>query len=357
MTQKIEDFTLQHKPVIPIAFPYTKNTVPKNGIVLAADVGGTKTNMALFKVKDAQFTILNEKSYHTKDYTSFIEMVRSFHSNKLIKIDSICLGVAGPVFEGKVQGTNFPWYIDGQEISKELRIASVFIINDMEANAYGLATLQEKDFEITHKGSHLPGNAVILSPGTGLGEVGLYWDGTHYHPFASEGGHCDFSPRNTLEIALWKYMHKKYTHVSWERVLSGSGILDTYQFLIQYRKQTVPTFIQQSMLNKNAATVITNLAMQGKDAICRETFDLFTKFLAMESAQLALKMKATGGIYIGGGIVPKIIKGMNRTVFNRGFIESGRLNKLLEMVPVKLILNEKTAMLGAAYYGAMAFNN
>jgi glucokinase len=357
MTQKTDSFTQKHKSLIPIAFPNTKNTVPKNGIVLAADVGGTKTNMALFEVKDTQFNILSEKSYHTKDYTSFTEMVRSFHSNKLIKIDSICLGVAGPVFEGKVQGTNFPWYIDGKEISKELRIASVFIINDMEANAYGLAALQEKDFEIIHKGSEVPGNAVIISPGTGLGEVALYWDGTHYHPFASEGGHCDFSPRNTLEIALWKYMYKKYKHVSWERVLSGSGFYDTYQFLIKYRKQTVPTFIQQSMLNENPATVITNLAIQGKDAICREAFDLFTKFLAMESAQLALKMKATGGIYIGGGIVPKIIKGMDRTIFNRSFKQSGRLNKLLKMVPVKLILNQKTAMLGAAYYGAMAFNN
>jgi glucokinase len=357
MTQEIENFTLHHKSLIPIAFPGNKNNVPKNGVVLAADVGGTKTNMALFEVKEAQFVLLKEISYHTKDYKSFIDMVESFLQDKKIEIDSICLGVAGPVVDGKVQGTNFPWYIDSKEISKELGITSVSIINDMEANAYGLGALGETDFEVINQGANVLGNAVIISPGTGLGEVGLYWDGTRYHPFASEGGHCDFSPRNTLEIALWQYMYKKYKHVSWERVLSGPGIYDTYQFLIQYRKQIVPEWIQERMSTENPAAVITNVAMKGKDPICGEVLNLFTGFLAVESAQLALKTKATGGVFIGGGIIPKIIRGMDRTVFNMNFIQSGRLNALLELVPVKVILNEKTPLLGAEYYGAMAFRN
>lgn len=357
MTLKIEDFTLIDKPLIPIAFPSNKNGSHSNCIILAADVGGTKTNLALFEKKDGKLIILREKSFQTKDYSSFVVMLNSFYSDKSITIDCMCLGVAGPVIDGKVQGTNFQWLIDSKEISKELQIDSVYIINDMEANAYGLAALREKDLEVIHKGSNFSGNAVIISPGTGLGEVGLYWDGTHYRPFASEGGHCDFSPRNTLEIALWQYMHQKYNHVSWERVLSGPGIYDAYQFLIQYRKKTAPEWIKQRLLTENPAAVITNVALEGKDPICKETLDLFTRFLARESAQLALKMKATGGVFIGGGIVPKIIKGINRAVFKEGFIQSGRLNKLLEMVPVKVILNEKTPLLGAAYYGAMAFNN
>jgi glucokinase len=343
--------------MISIAFPNYKKSLHRNGIILAADVGGTKTNLALYEINDGKLITLNEKSFHTKNYNSFAEMALSFYSDKSITIDGLCLGVAGPVVEGKVKGTNFPWQIDSDKISKELKISSVSVINDMEANAYGLAALCEKDLEVIHKGANIAGNAVIISPGTGLGEVGLYWDGTHYHPFASEGGHCDFSPRNTLEIALWEHMHQKYKHVSWERILSGPGIYDTYQFLIQYRKQTEPDWIKQRMSTENPAAVITNVAIEGKDPICRETLDLFTRFLAIESAQLALKMKATGGIYIGGGIVPKIIKGLNKTIFNRGFIQSGRLDELLEMVPVKVILNEKTALLGAAYFGAMALNN
>lgn len=357
MSPKIQDFIPHNKPLIPIAFPENKKSAELDRIILAADVGGTKTNLALFKIKEGKLTTLSEKKYATKDYSSFLEIVNSFYDDQSISIDSICLGVAGPVIEGKVQGTNFPWQIDSKEISKELQIGSVSIINDMEANAYGLTALCEKDFEVINKGYHLAGNAVIISPGTGLGEVGLYWDGTHYHPYASEGGHCDFSPRNTLDIALWRYMHQKYNHVSWERILSGPGIYDIYQFLIQYRKRTIPDWIKQRISTENPAAVITNIAMKDKDPICKETFDLFIRFLATESAQLALKMKATGGIFIGGGIVPKIVMGIDRTMFNKSFIQSGRLNELLKMVPVQVILNEKTPLLGAAYYGAMAFNH
>lgn len=347
---------LTKKSLIPIAFPMSKSNSAKNGHILAADVGGTKTNLALFKIKDKQLILLKEKSFHTKDYKSFVEMIPVFINEMSIKLDGMCLGVAGPVVNGKVKGTNFPWQLDSAEISKELQIDSVSIINDMEANAYGLAALEEKDLVVINKGLNIHGNIAMISPGTGLGEVGLYWDGSHYHPFASEGGHCDFSPRNTLEIALWKYMHQKYDHVSWERLVSGPGILDIYQFLIQYRNQKEPEWIKQAFLTKNPAAVITNAAMEDKDSICRETFDLFIKFLATESAQLALKMKATGGIFIGGGIIPKIINDMDNTVFNRNFVRSGRLNPLLEMVPVKAILNEKTPLLGAAYYGAMSLD-
>jgi glucokinase len=224
----------------------------------------------------------------------------------------------------------------------------------MEANAYGLAALQDKDFETLMYGSKIRGNAALISPGTGLGEAGMFWDGSHYHPFACEGGHCDFSPRNELDIKVLQYFRKKYEHVSWERLLSGPGILDLYLFLRQISGKKEPEWLRNEMSKGNPSATITGTAMEGKDSVCVETLDTFIRFLAIEAAQLALKYKATGGIYIGGGILPKIITGINREIFYNNFVQSGRLNALLEMVPVKVILNEKTALLGAAYYGAMS---
>ena len=350
-----KDIKLQpiNKSIISLSFGNNKNNIPNNGVVLAGDVGGTKTNLALFQIVEGQFKTLTEKTFSTKKYSSFLDMVNALSSKGLPTINSICLGVAGPVIEGKVKGVNIPWEIDGKKIANKLGAHSVTIINDMEANAYGLAALKKSDFETLKKGADVPGNAVIIAPGTGLGEVGLYWDGSHYHPFASEGGHCDFSPRTDLEKALWEYMHQRYKHVSWERVLSGPGMYDIYQFLIEYRKQPEPEWIKKAMLEKDPSALISQYAMEGKNLICKEAFDLFTRFLAIESAQLALKMKATGGIYIGGGIVPKILKGMDKAIFKRGFVQSGRLDVLLELIPVQVVLNEKTALLGAAYYGAM----
>ncbi|GAA4810345.1 glucokinase [Litoribaculum gwangyangense] len=356
MVGKTEYISLINKPLFPI-YSSSNSNAKKDCTILAADIGGTKTNLALFQAKEGKLSTLNEKFYPTKNYNSFIAMLKYFNTNSHIPIDCISLGVAGPVINGKVQGTNFPWVIDREEISKELQISSVSIINDMEANAYGLALLREKDLLEIQKGSNISGNAAIISPGTGLGEVGIFWDGMHYHPFATEGGHCDFSPRNDLELNLWTCMHKKYNHVSWERIISGSGIYDIYQFLIEHKKLYEPEYIKQKMFLENPAAVITNLGMNGKDTTCKETLNLFIKFLAVESAQLALKLKATGGIFIGGGIVPKIIQGFDKTIFKTNFSQSGRLNKLLAMVPVKIILNEKTPLLGAAYYGYLVHNN
>jgi len=342
---------------IPLAFPGNKNPAATDGIILAGDIGATKTNLALFKFNKGHLTLVKEKAYHTKDYNAFIEMVHAFHKDKLPVIDGICLGVAGPVTRGKVKGTNFPWEIDSEEISSELRVHSVTLINDMEANAYGLAALPKQDFEVLKEGSNISGNAVIISPGTGLGEAGLYWDGYQYHPYATEGGHCDFSPRTDLDWELWKSLHKKYEHVSWERIISGPGIYGIYQFLRDFRGIPEPKWLKDKIQLGDAAAVITAVAHKKSDPICVETLDLFVRYLAIESAQFALKTKATGGIYIGGGIVPKILMMINRGVFNENFVAAGRMNPLLQQMPVKVILNDKTPLLGAAYYGAMTLMN
>jgi len=196
-----ENFSLPviHEALIPMAFLEHADS-RSTGTVLAADVGGTKTNLALFQAKDGKLTAVKEKSCHTREHTSFVAMVRYFLGKELSGIDAICLGVAGPVTQGKVHGTNFPWDIDTKEIGRELHIPSVSLINDMEANAYGLAALREKDFETLKYGPVIPGNAALIAPGTGLEEAGLFWDGSYYHPFATEGGHCDFSPRNEVDV-------------------------------------------------------------------------------------------------------------------------------------------------------------
>jgi glucokinase len=358
MTQKGEIFTLPliHESLIPLAFLERKINLETRAIILAGDVGGTKSSMVLCQITNGQLAVLKEGIYPTKDYKSFMALTSSFLSKKLPQIDGVCLGVAGPVNNGKVKGTNFPWEITVDEIRKGLRVKWVSLINDMEANSYGLAALQPKDLVILKTGSEMAGNAAIISSGTGLGEAGLYWDGSRYHPFATEGGHCDFSPRNDLDIELWRFLHQKYGHVSWERVVSGPGICDIHDFLRKFRDQPAPKGFFKDNFKEDCAKAITKAALEGSDSICIETLELFIRFLAAEAAQLALKTKATGGIYIGGGIVPKILKGIDKEVFRKNFVQSGRMNPLLEMVPVTVVLNENTALLGAAFYGAMSID-
>ena len=343
--------------LIPLAFPAGRKTTFTGKTILAGDIGATKTNLALFEFTGEHFTSLKEKAYNTKDFNALKEMVLSFHKDKLPVIDGISLGVAGPVTRGKVKGTNFPWEIDSEKISTELGVESVTLINDMEANAYGLAALGEEDFELLKEGSDIPGNAVIISPGTGLGEAGMYWDGSKYHPYATEGGHCDFSPRNDLDWELWKSLHKRYDHVSWERVVSGLGIVTSYKFLRDFRGIPEPEWLRDKIQQGDAAAVITAVAHEKSDSICEETLDLFVRYLAIEAAQFALKTKATGGAHIGGGIVPKILRMINREVFTENFVSAGRMNPLLQQMPVKVILNPKTPLLGAAYYGAMTLKS
>ncbi|MGB5386861.1 MAG: glucokinase [Eudoraea sp.] len=348
---------LMHDSQIPLAFPVNKNAANVDGAIMAGDIGATKTNLALFEIHKGQLTLVKEKSYRTRDFSAFTEMVLSFHRDKMPVIDAICLGVAGPVTRGKVKGTNFPWEIDSEEISRGLRVHSVTLINDMEANAYGMAALGKTDFEVLKEGSNIPGNAVIIAPGTGLGEAGMYWDGAQYHPYATEGGHCDFSPRNELDWELWKSLHQKYGHVSWERIVSGPGIYSIYQFLRGFRGMPEPKWLTEKIKKGDAAAVITTVAHEKRDPICIETLDLFVGYLAIESAQFALKTKATGGVYIGGGIVPKILRLINRELFTENFVDAGRMNPLLQLMPVQVVLNDKTPLLGAAYYGAMALMN
>lgn len=338
---------------IALAFPSGKTQLPTSGTVLAVDLGGTKTELALFKVSKEGLLLLKHEHYPTKDHKAFISAIKDFHDNKTLRINCVCMGVAGTVVNNRVHGVNFGWEIDGERIKNDLDVDHVVLINDLKANAYGLATLQEKDFYTIYPGTPSKGNAAVISPGTGLGEAGMYWDGNFYHPYSTEGGHCNFAPTNELDVALWQFLHAKFGHVSWERLVSGQGIVNIFDFLTVSRHLDISPELTARFQSEDKASVISTLALAGINDVCTETLHLFFRYLATETAQLALKTKAIGGIYIGGGIVPKNKELLNNSVFFLNFSNVGRMESLLKTIPIKLILNDKTALLGAAYYAAM----
>lgn len=339
--------------ILPMAYPSGQKKLPNSGIVLAADVGGTKTELALFQIKKDKLVSIKNQRYATTDHNSFVKAIRQFHEDKTSVIDCACLGVAGPVDGDKVRGVNFTWEIDSKKLENDLDIKSVLLINDLQANAYGLSALEDSDFETISKGEKIEGNAIVISPGTGLGEAGMYWDGLYYHPYATEGGHSNFAPNDELDVELWKFLNKKFGHISWERVVSGQGINNIYEFLRNYRGEKEPDWLTEQLKGDNPSKVISAAAMEKTDSICVETMQLFLKYLAVESSQLALKAKATSGIYIGGGITPKILSLIDKKEFYKNFINVGRMEHLLKTIPIKVVLNDKTALMGAAYYAAM----
>jgi glucokinase len=317
--------------------------------VLAGDLGGTKTNLAYYSWEETGIIKIRGMQYKSQDFQHISEILGQFMEG-LPMPGSVCLAVAGPVMNGMATLTNLNWQIDQHELSRHFRIPKVSLINDLEANAYGIALLDEKDFALIHNVSNITeGNAAIIAPGTGLGEAGLYWDGKYYHPFGSEGGHSDFSPRNESDIELLRYLQKKFGHVSWERLVCGPGILNIYQFLRDEKNFEVQDWLLEKMKDHDNSTIISQHTETSE--ICNETMARFIRFLAQESANLVLKLKATSGLFIGGGIVPQMVPLFTKYNFNSSYCKSGRLNYLLEKVPIRIILNNKTALLGAAFYG------
>lgn len=336
--------------MLPLLFSNFNKNKGEDVLVLAGDVGATKTNLALFRMNGYNAVVLKEVNYKSQEYKSITEISDDFLKDHPHP-DVCCIGVAGPVFNGKVKLTNLSWEMDSNEIAKHIKVANVYLINDLEATAYGLAMLADKDTLVIHKGSDTPsGNAAIIAPGTGLGEAGLYFDGKLFHPFATEGGHTDFASRDKTDFELYEYLQNKFGHVSYERLVSGPGIFNIYQFLKEEKKLDEPGWLVDEINKGDAAAVISRHVEQC--TLCDETMRLFIRFLAHESANLVLKMKATGGFFIGGGIAPQIIPLFEKYQFNDSFIDNGRMKHLLEKVTVSIILNTKTAMLGAAYFGA-----
>jgi glucokinase len=335
--------------MIPVAFknePHERKPI----VILAADIGGTKTNVALYQSGPQGLTISREQRYVSAEHASLTDIIHDFCRNTLP--DRIAAAVAGPVIQGKSKLTNLSWVLDSKAMSEDLKTPVCFI-NDLEATAYGLAGLKDEERTTLAAGDpNAKGNIAIIAPGTGLGEAGLFWDGEHYHPFATEGGHSDFAPRTKQDVEIFYYLQKQFGHVSWERLVSGMGIKNIFHFLTESRKEQIPEWLAERLKDDDPAAVISQSALRHEDLVCAETMELFVRYMATEAASLVLKLMGTGGLYLAGGIPPKILPLLQTDTWSRNFDNNGRMHDLSDRVPVYVVLNDKMALQGAAYYGA-----
>lgn len=325
-------------------------------MILAGDIGGTHTRLAFLEGTAERLQPVLTEIFPSPQFSGLTEIVRKFMDTHPQAVDAACFGLPGAVVNGRVETTNLPWVVDSRKMAADLSIRSIILINDLFANAHGIALLEESDFVVLNPGTaNNTANRALISAGTGLGEAGLYADGRGgYHPFPSEGGHCDFAPRNDLEMDLLRYMLGRFEHVSYERVLSGPGLHNIYQFLRETGRGEEPAWLAEQIAQGDPSAAISKSALEGTSAICVQALDVFVSVYGAESGNLALKMLATGGMYVGGGIAPKIIRKLSSTAFMKAFTAKGRSGGLLKDVPVRVITNDRTALLGAGRVAALA---
>jgi glucokinase len=322
-------------------------------MILAGDIGGTNTRLALVEGTADELKIVAEQTFPSRERTSLEATIAEFLSLHSCDLTSASFGIAGPVRDGRCEATNLPWMVDAKTVAKRLHLKRVGLINDLEANAYGIAVLRSQDFVILNKGArNAGGNKAIISAGTGLGEAGMYWDGGMHWPFASEGGHVDFAPRNHLEMELLDYSLNRYRRVSYERLVSGPGLVNVYQFLRDTGRAKEPAWLAEQLRHGDPAPIISRHAIEGKSLLCLQALEIFVSLYGAEAGNLALKLMATGGVYLGGGIAPKIIQKLKEPEFMNAFTAKGRMRPLLQDIPVRVIMNSKTALLGAARHAA-----
>jgi len=316
--------------------------------VLAGDIGGTSTRLAYFDASCEKLTLLVEGRFSSRKAASLEEIVRRFNGEHGLTAERACFGIAGPVRHGTVRTPNLPWSVNAEDLSRALGIPEVQLINDLEAHVYGIDLLGLEDFEILNKGVPNPtGTIALVSAGTGLGEAVAYWDGAAHRPYPSEGGHADFAPRTEIEAELLLFLREEHGRASTERVLSGPGLRNIYRFLRDGRHQSESAAVTEAMLANDPPAVITRAALAGDCPLCEQALDLFVSLYGAEAGNVALRYLATGGVYLGGGIAPKIIERLKGPGFMLAFTAKGRLSPLLETIPVKVILNERSALLGA----------
>jgi glucokinase len=322
-------------------------------MILAGDIGGTKTHLALFNLSGELKSVADEK-YVSHQYENLSKIVEVFLTSHRAAVEKACFGIAGPVQNGRCQATNLPWVIDARELSKGLKTPYVWLINDLEAIGYGLSCLGPDELFTLNEGkSKTLGNAALIAAGTGLGEAGLYWDGAAHRPFACEGGHTDFGPRNELEVDLLRYLRKKFDHISYERIVSGPGIYNLYRFLVDTGLEEEPDWLRKKFVNEDPPKVISEAGLKKQCKACERTLEWFISLYGSEAGNLALKLLAVGGVYVGGGIAPKILKAMQSTTFMSAFINKGRFAPLLSEMPIKIVLNDNAGLMGAGKYAQL----
>jgi glucokinase len=327
-------------------------------MILAGDVGGTKIDLALCRFDHGQLQTVHEHKFHARDFSGLGQVVEAFldeckqTTGESPDVLAACFGVPGPVRNGRLRLTNLPWILDSSQLVIELKIKHVFLINDLEANGYGIAELAPEQILVLSKGDPAAeGNRGLIAAGTGLGEAILVWNGQTHQPIASEGGHSDFAARNEEEIALLRYLQKAVGgRVSSERVISGLGLANVYTFCRDVKGLPEPAWLKDRMRTEDPNAVIGELGESGASDLCVETLNIFISAYGAEAGNLALKILSVGGMYVGGGIAPKLLKKMQDGTFMKAFTDKGRLSDLLVQMPVRLILESRAALIGAAAY-------
>ena len=353
-------------------------------MILAGDIGGTKTNLALYEWNTGRVEPVREDSFHSADYKALEDIIDEFLSAPLpkpvtegaleeepvdpgseataeavevvrepIKLTAGCFGVAGPVIDNRCRTTNLPWFIDGATLAERFAIPHVRLLNDLEATAHGLLHLTPDEVVVLNAGSPPKKKQALalIAAGTGLGECLLYWDGVRYRPMPSEGGHTDFAPNSDSEIELLRHLRGSYLHVSYERIVSGPGLHAIYEYLRDTKKNE-PTWLAEKIKVGNPAAEIAEAGLKGQAEIATQALDLFASVYGAEAGNLALKGLTLDGVYVAGGIAPRLLKKLQDGSFMRGFTNKGRYKRLMSQIPVKVVMNDKTALLGAASVAA-----
>ena len=338
----------------------------RGALILGGDVGGTKTWLGIFRAAGsdaaAPLTLERAEKFSSPSVTALDELVATFLAGTNERIDFACFGLPGPVTGTRAKLVNLPWEVDASALAAEFGFRAAFLINDLVANAYGIGELDPADFAVLHPGGpDAAGNMAVISPGTGLGEAGIFWDGRKHIPFACEGGHCDFAPLDEIQSALLDHLRATHGHVSVERVLSGSmGLPNIYRFLATSGRTPETPTIAAAIAEQDPGAVITRAALEGTCPLCAQTMKIFISILGAEAGNLALKTMTTGGVFIGGGIAAKILPLLQQPTLLDSFFAKGRFREFMERIPLRVILNDRAALLGAArhaLHGAEALSS
>jgi glucokinase len=318
-------------------------------MILAGDIGGTNARLAYFQPQNGHLRLVSERVFPSREHSELGEIVTEFLDESGTRPEVACFGIAGPVLNGRVETSNLPWVIEQSRLAKQIHLPGTLLINDLEASAWGIGALAASDLVPLNKVSGpAVGNQAVIAPGTGLGEAGLFWDGTRHHVFACEGGHTDFGPQDDLQIELVRFLKARFGHVSYERILSGPGLVNVYEFLREsgYGKESPE--LAAALKKGEPAAAISRAALDGTNSLAEKALDVWISVYGAEAANLALKAMATGGLFLAGGISPKVLAKLTGPLFMQSFVAKGRLRPLLESIPVQVVTNEKAGLLGAA---------
>jgi glucokinase len=324
-------------------------------VLLAGDIGATKVSLGIYSTEKGPREPIVEGTFPSERYDNIGEIVGEFLAQANLAVERAVFGVAGPVISGQVTITNLSWVVDEAQLKKKLGFTSVLLLNDLKALAQGVPLLEPEDLFTLNEGKLAPGGTkAVIAPGTGLGEAFLTWDGSRYRAYASEGGHTDFAPTNPLESNLLHSLQEKWGHVSYERICSGMGLPNIYAYLKDSGHAEEPAWLAEQLAATDDPTpVIVKAALDvaASCEICKATLAHFVSVLGAEAGNVALTVLATGGVYLGGGIPPRILPALKEEGFMQAFLNKGRLSDFLKRIPVYVIINPKIALIGAAFYG------